>query len=921
MTDPKGCTALHYSAQLGSYESVKFFAAMGTDINHKTSNGEMCHHIAALYGHLKLCKKLIDIHKFDVHMKDNNGWIPFHHSARNGNSELVTYFADMGANIGFKTNEGRNCLHIAALHGHMNLCKILINKYKFDVHKTNNTGLKALHYSAINGSYELVRYFADIGKDIKCKNNFGWNCLHIAARYGHLDLCKTLLDEEKFELRMVDNVGRSMVHHSAKSGNYELLTYFADKGNDIHLRTVKEKNCLHIAAENGHLNLCKALIDKHEFNVRADDIYGYTALHYSARSGSYKLLTYFVDIGTDILLKTKTGINCLHMAAENGYLDLCKALIDNHNFDLHIADNDGYTALHFSAISGNSELFTYFVEKGIDIDLRTINGSNCLHIAAQNGHLNLCKMLINKYNIDIDIIDNDGCTVLHQSARSGSYEVFRYFAPKGSDIHLKTKNGRTCLHIAAFSGHLNLCKILINNHRFNVNISDKDGCTALHHSAISGKYELFTYFADMMPDIYVKTKAGLNCLHIAAFRGHLDLSKKLIDNHEFDVNISDIDGFRALHHSVKSGKCELVAYFADKGTDVYLKTKNGRNCLHIAAENGYLDLFKTLIDKYDFNVHTADYDGCTSLHHSAISGNYKLVTYFAEKGIDFYLKTNNEKNCLHIAAANGHFNLCKMLIEKCKFVVDIADNDGCTALHHSARSGSYELVTYFVHMGSNIHLKTKTGLNCLHIAAENGHLNLCKMIISNHNFDVNIADNDGYTALHHSARSGSYELITYFVHMGADIYLKTKYGNNCLHIAAFSGYLNLCKTLIDNDKFDVLIADNEGYAALHHSVRTGSYELMKYFVDMDTDIYLKTKTGLNCLHIATLSGHLSLCEALIEIHRFDVSFADNDGCTALHHSVRSGSYELVTYFAEKGADIHLKTKYGRNCILEPSMDL
>ena len=530
-------------------------------------------------------------------------------------------------------------------------------------------------------------------------------------------------------------------------------------------------------------------------------------------------------------------------------------------------------------------------------------------------------MLINKCNIDIDIIDNDGCTVLHQSARSGSYEVFRYFAPKGSDIHLKTKNGRTCLHIAAFSGHLNLCKILINNHRFNVNISDKDGCTALHHSAISGKYELFTYFADMMPDIYVKTKAGLNCLHIAAFRGHLDLSKKLIDNHEFDVNISDIDGFRALHHSVKSGKCELVAYFADKGTDVYLKTKNGRNCLHIAAENGYLDLFKTLIDKYDFNVHTADYDGCTSLHHSAISGNYKLVTYFAEKGIDFYLKTNNEKNCLHIAAANGHFNLCKMLIEKCKFVVDIADNDGCTALHHSARSGSYELVTYFVHMGSNIHLKTKTGLNCLHIAAENGHLNLCKMIISNHNFDVNIADNDGYTALHHSARSGSYELITYFVHMGADIYLKTKYGNNCLHIAAFSGYLNLCKTLIDNDKFDVLIADNEGYAALHHSVRTGSYELMKYFVDMDTDIYLKTKTGLNCLHIATLSGHLSLCEALIEIHRFDVSFADNDGCTALHHSVRSGSYELVPYFAEKGADIHLKTKYGRNCILEPSMDL
>ena len=313
-------------------------------------------------------------------------------------------------------------------------------------------------------------------------------------------------------------------------------------------------------------------------------------------------------------------------------------------------------------------------------------------------------------------------------------------------------------------------------------------------------------------------------------------------------------------------------------------------------------------------MHTTDYEGCTALHHSAKSGNYKLVTYFTDKGIDFYLKTKNERNCLHIAAANGHFNLCKMLIEKRKFEVDIADNDGCTALHHSARSGSYELFTYFVHMGSNIHLKTKTGLNCLHIAAENGHLNLCKMIISNHNCDVNITDNEGYTTLHFSAISGSYELISYFVHMGADIYLKTKYGNNCLHIAAFSGYLNLCKTLIDNDKFDVLISDNEGYTALHHSLKTGSYELMKYFVDMGTDIYLKTKTGLNCLHIAALSGHLSLCEALIEIHRLDVSFVDNDGCTALHHSARNGIYDLINYFVSMGADINLKTKAGLNCL-------
>ena len=37
------------------------------------------------------------------------------------------------------------------------------------------------------------------------------------------------------------------------------------------------------------------------------DNQGWTALHYSARSGSYKLVTFFADMGTDIYLKHSLG--------------------------------------------------------------------------------------------------------------------------------------------------------------------------------------------------------------------------------------------------------------------------------------------------------------------------------------------------------------------------------------------------------------------------------------------------------------------------------------------------------------------------------------------------------------------------------------------------------------------------------------
>ena len=54
----------------------------------------------------------------------------------------------------------------------------------------------------------------------------------------------------------------------------------------------------------------------------------------------------------------------------------------------------------------------------------------------------------------------------------------------------------------------------------------------------------------------------------------------------------------------------------------------------------------------------------------------------------------------------------------------MADNEGWTTLHFSAKNGSYELFKYFVDMGSCVHLKTVDGKNCLHTAALNGNLSL-----------------------------------------------------------------------------------------------------------------------------------------------------------------------------------------------------
>ena len=99
-----------------------------------------------------------------------------------------------------------------------------------------------------------------------------------------------------------------------------------------------------------------------------------------------------------------------------------------------MANKDGRTALHCSAVYGSYDLFTYFVDMRADIYRKSNDGWNCLYFAARHGHLNICKILINKHNFDVHMATNDDWTVLHCSVKSGSFELFSKITPK-SNMH------------------------------------------------------------------------------------------------------------------------------------------------------------------------------------------------------------------------------------------------------------------------------------------------------------------------------------------------------------------------------------------------------------------------------------------------------------------------------------------------------
>ena len=363
---------------------------------------------------------------------------------------------------------------------------------------------------------------------------------------------------------MNDNEGRSSLHFSAQSGNYELVKFFIEKGANIYLKAENGMNCLHFAALSGNLNLCKMLVNKHNFDVHITADNGRSPLHFCAQSGSYELLMYFAIKRTNF-----SNIKDTELVSCDEDLSFRQAFIDEL-YSVHMTDHEG---------------------------------SNCLHIAALYGHLNLCRLLINKHKLDVHVANSKGWAALHCSVQDGSIDLFNLFADMTTDVHLKTGDGFNCLHIAALYGHLNLCKTLVNKHNFDVDMTANNGWSSLHISVVNGSYELVNFFTDMGANIHLKTNDGKNCLHIAALHGHLNLCKMFLDNYKFDVHMSDNNEWRPLHFSAKNGNFELFLYLLDKGSEIYCKTKNMENVLHLSAGNGHLKICEFVLQHFAKDYH------------------------------------------------------------------------------------------------------------------------------------------------------------------------------------------------------------------------------------------------------------------------------------------------------------------------------
>jgi len=108
------------------------------------------------------------------------------------------------------------------------------------------------------------------------------------------------------------------------------------------------------------------------------------------------------------------------------------------------------------------------------------------------------------------------------------------------------------------------------------------GYNALLYSAFRGNLEIFKKLMELGANINETNSSGLNALHLAVQGNHPNIIVYLMEKCRFDINSKDINGSNALHWGINMNSRQAVDYLVYYNIDIDAKDKDGETALGIA---------------------------------------------------------------------------------------------------------------------------------------------------------------------------------------------------------------------------------------------------------------------------------------------------------------------------------------------------
>lgn len=250
--------------------------------------------------------------------------------------------------------------------------------------------------------------------------------------------------------------------------------------------------------------------------------------------------------------------------------DLNETINHHGKKSIHLAVENNNTKAVESILSGQGKKNVNAIDD---------SGWTSLHYAAQNGNLDMVKLLI-KNGAEFKAMDKDGRAPIHIAAFYGRTNIVEFFIDSKIPIDWKSdKSGITPLHWAAEGGHLNASRFLVAQGA-NINAKDNSGQTVLHHAVKGRSLEVVEYVSPLVDNVNVKENKNYETpLHYAVketpvqipyingkLSFNLNIIRHLIERHkDIDINAKDRNNQNTpLHYAVENNDYNIAGYLSQQ---------------------------------------------------------------------------------------------------------------------------------------------------------------------------------------------------------------------------------------------------------------------------------------------------------------------------------------------------------------------
>ena len=365
---------------------------------------------------------------------------------------------------------------------------------------------------------------------------------------------------------------------------------------------------LYYAALCGFQGLVEYLVVKYPQHLNTRGGHYVTPLFAAMAGRHFQIVELLRYNGADVNIRGDDGTTPLHSAAWYGDLEVVRVLLD-YKVDVRVKarDADNWTVMHHVSHGPNPsspvkphygpqllpDVARLLLEHGAgaDVNTRDDKGSTPLYLAAENGRLQVVRMLI-EHGANVGAEDNQGKTPLHGAAEYGMVEVVRVLLEHGANVGAEYNQGKTPLHGAAEDGMVEVVRMLLE-HGANVGAEDNQDKTPLHGAVKDGWVEVVRMLLEHGANMGAEDNQGKTPLHGAAENWTVQVVRVLLE-HGANVGVEDSQGRTPLHGAAEHGRVEAVRMLLEHGANVGAEDNQGKTPFQIASANGMVEIMKLL---------------------------------------------------------------------------------------------------------------------------------------------------------------------------------------------------------------------------------------------------------------------------------------------------------------------------------------